>query len=59
MEQITAEQGKAYYFSHETITKLESGAISFVDADGTELRPSYFGAGLHGMNGTLTPSHKE
>ena len=53
MKEIIKEANKAYYFSHETITKIEAKTIKFVDKNGTELKPSYFGAGLHGMNGTL------
>lgn len=53
MNEIVKEAGKAYYFSHETIKNMESGKIKFVDADGNELKPSYFGAGMNGMNGVL------
>ena len=53
METIVKERAKAYYFSHEIIKKLEAGEVRFVDVDGIKLVPSYFGAGLSGMNGTL------
>ena len=47
------EAGACYYFSHETIKKYENGEIIFFDKDGAELKPSYFGAGMNGMNGRL------
>jgi hypothetical protein len=53
MKTIVKERNKAYYFSHETIEKLEAGKIRFVDSAGVELKPNYFGAGLSGMNGIL------
>ena len=53
MKEIIKEAGKAYYFSHETITKIENKTIKFIDKNGDELKPSYFGAGLNGMNGIL------
>ncbi len=53
MKTIIKESGKAYYFSHEVIKKFEAGEIKFVDESGAELKPSYFGAGLAGMNGVL------
>lgn len=56
---IVKKADRAYYFSHDTITKLESGEIRFIDANGSELKVSYFGAGLDGMNGILKPSKLE
>ena len=56
VQRLVGKAGKAYYFSHETVKKLEAGEIEFVDLDGRTLKPSYFGAGLAGMNGTLKAS---
>tara|TARA_R110002126_G_scaffold89764_2_gene214307 strand:- start:418 stop:654 length:237 start_codon:yes stop_codon:yes gene_type:complete len=53
---IVKKTDTAYYFSHDTITKMESGEIRFIDANGAELKVSYFGAGLGGMNGIFKPS---
>jgi hypothetical protein len=53
---IVKKTDEAYYFSHDTITKMESGEIRFIDANGSELKVSYFGAGLGGMNGILKPT---
>ena len=53
VERIVKKAGKAYYFSHETIAKMEKRKLVFEDSEGRELQPSYFGAGLHGMNGIL------
>jgi hypothetical protein len=51
---ITKKSGEAYYFSHEIISKYENGEVRFIDANGSVLKPSYFGAGMSGMNGTLS-----
>jgi hypothetical protein len=53
MMDIVKKAGEAYYFSHDLIKKMESGEIRFIDRDGSQLKPSYFGAGLGGMNGIL------
>ena len=53
MKKIVKKAGEAYYFSHETIKNMESGKIKFVDVNGNELKPIYFGAGMNGMNGVL------
>jgi hypothetical protein len=50
---ITKKAGESYYFSHEIIKKYENGSVRFIDSSGAVLKPSYFGAGLEGMNGTL------
>lgn len=52
-KRIVKSAGEAYYFSHETITKLDNGEIEFVDSYGRTLEPSHFWAGLNGMNGVL------
>ena len=56
MDDITRAVGEAYYFSHDTIKKIEKKEIRFIDKNGKELKPSYFGAGMGGMNGTLHPA---
>ena len=53
VERIVKKAGEAYYFSHETIKRMERGELEFIDNDGNCLKPSYFGSGLHGMNGVL------
>lgn len=57
--EIVKTEGKAYYFSHETIQKIESNQLKFINADGEKLIPKYFGAGLHGINGTLQALRSE
>ena len=53
MKEITKEKGVCYYFSHKLITQYEKNEVKFVDKNGIELKPSYFGAGLNGMSATL------
>ena len=55
VQRLVKKAGEAYYFSHETIDKMDSGDLEFIDSKGNLLKPIYFGAGLHGMNGTLNP----
>lgn len=53
VEVLVKEEGKAYYFSHGTIKRMESGSLVFKNAQGDVLWPEYFGAGQFGYNGTL------
>lgn len=55
VQRLVKKAGEAYYFSHETIGKMDSNKLEFIDNEGNLLKPSYFGAGMHGMNGTLKP----
>ena len=59
VKRIVKRAGAAYYFSHETIKNYEKGLIVWEDSAGNKLAPNYFGAGLHGMNGTLKPINTE
>jgi len=59
VKRIVKEEGFAYYFSHETITKMENGELEFVDNKDRLLEPEYIGAGLHGMNGVLRVKIKQ
>jgi hypothetical protein len=56
VQRLVRNAGQSYYFSHETVKQYEAGEIEFVDKSGHTLKPSYFGAGLSGMNGTLKAS---
>lgn len=56
VQRLVRNAGPAYYFTHEIVKRYEAGEIEFVDEDGRTLTPSYFGAGLTGMNGTLKAS---
>lgn len=53
VKRLVGNAGQSYFFSNEIVKQYEAGEIEFADANGNILKPSYFGAGLSGMNGTL------
>ena len=53
VKEIVKEEGGVYYFPHNLVKQIEAGEVVFKNKDGDILTPSYFGAGMNGMNGTL------